>query len=204
MPAINKNFIIDEDNDIANITDGGLDIAISSAGSVASYSGDAILTTNYSDDYTFKGRRFICNGVEDIATGTSVYYLFNLSAVETDGSVFILPLRAKSSEEEIRIKLYEDTDYTGGTSECIKKVNRKGTYTPNLIITKGATGTTKGDLITEHAIFASSGFFGTTTSATGGSSAPLILDQTKNYLIEISNEGAGTTTVEHDFDIFEL
>ena len=205
MPAINKNYIIDEDNDILNITDGALDTYIASAGVVASNTGKAIVMTTFSDDYGNQGKRFICNDIDTIASEGVVTYLFNLSNVAEGDKVYLLPLQATSDSEEVLMTLYEDTDYAGGTESCLINTNRVINTTPNMVVTKGATGTSKGNQLTQHILFGSIGPGQVLNPAsTGGSSAPMQLDTNKNYIIELENIGTGTTKVEHDFIFFEF
>jgi len=166
-----------------------------------SSSADGLVTTSYSDDNTVRGNSYIFNAIETFAGAGSVNFLVDNSNVPEANAMFILPFVLKSSEETAIIRVYEDTDYTGGTSVTPRNANRNFTDTPNFVVTTGATGSDKGTLIREHAAFATSQG-NVIVSGIGGAIGNTVLNNSKNYLVEIEAEGA--TRIEYDANVFEL
>ena len=190
--------------DTATITDGALQTILSGQSSTT---GNAILTTTYSDDYGVRGCHYICNCVESIAANTTKSILLDLSVISENKQVFILPFTGQSGNEEVRITFYEDTNYSGGTTKRCININRTSDNVKGFTLTEGATGSTKGDILTEHVAFGSSasfGPFGSSTAGTASGSAPLLLDTTLKYLITFENTGDTATTFECNINIFEI
>lgn len=109
----------------------------------------------------------------------------------------------KSSAEQIVMRIYEGTDYTGGDTVSLFNRNRNSANTLQSALTVGATGTDKGTNFITHAVFASS------TGAnirpqSGSSTASVIIDTSKKYLVEIENTEASATDVELSIIIFEI
>ena len=170
----------------------------------ASFSNDAIRITTYEDDYTVRGNAFKRNNVVDLAGSTTINFLIDLSAVPLTDGVFVLPVAIQSSEEEVQFRLYEDTDYSGGTPVQLYNVNRLMADSYNLVVTSASTGTDKGTLIRTHAAFGSSTGAAAQNFGTGGGLEITILNPSKNYLIELENLGTGTTRLEYDATVFEI
>jgi len=168
----------------------------------ASNSFDAMKMTTYADDYIVQGKSFTVNGITTINAETILNFLIKPG---TSVSMFVLPFTIKSQSTYIQVRIYEDTDYTGGTAVSATNRNRISTNTLQATITTGATGSDKGDLIISHAIFGSSLPQGTAYSGAGGSANAFILDSSKKYLVEIENtDGSNSTVVEYNAPIYEI
>ena len=169
----------------------------------ASASGDAMITTSYSDDYAVQGYEWTMNDVIATTGAETITFLINLSQIPEGSGFFLLPIDFKTSEEITDFYIYEDTDYVGGV--VVEPINRNRiTATQkdkNFIITTGATGTTKGTELFHHVAFGSSQGVNISPSG-GGSERALILDTSKNYIAEFVI--SGTTKVEYDVHMFEV
>lgn len=176
---------------------------------VTSNAGDGLIATSYEDDYAVQGYEWTVNAVEDIGATAVLQFLLDFSAVPSTDGIFVLPVMIKSSASEVRFRLYEDTDYSGGTTITPWNRNRAFQQAKNFVITGGVvginapTGTDKGTLLPEHAAFAASQG-NIQNSAIGGTSRPIILDRTKKYLLELENTGGDATTIEYEGLIFQI
>lgn len=163
-----------------------------------STSKDGIITTTYADDGSVEGIGHNMNGIETLTGGQGVNFLIDLSSVPAESYIFVLPIIVTTSLEDVTVKLYENTDYSGGTNHTTFNVNRNISNNRNFVITKNATGATKGTAIRQR--FISANFF---HSGTKESITFLIFNTSMNYLFEIVNSGSITTTVTYDALIFE-
>ncbi len=164
-------------------------------------SGKGLIATTYHDDYITKGRKYSIESVATIPAETAVNFLLNLSAVESDYGIYVLPIEVSSESENIVIRIYEETDYSAGTVIPLRNVNRTKSDTTKSIVTSGATGSDKGLLFRTHEVFASSQ--GNVTNSGSGGGSAIILDTNKNYLVELENTGNGSTKIDYSFSIFE-
>lgn len=159
---------------------------------------NGLVTTTYADDGIVSGVGHAVAGSVDITAGTTINFLVDLSSVDADKYVFSLPVRITSGSQDVDMKVYEGTDYAGGSAVSTFNPNRNASDTKQTVITSGATGTVKGTQFIHRHAFASN-----QSSGSANSYSFLILDKTKNYLIELTNEGASTTTVDYETMIFE-
>ena len=170
---------------------------------VLSFSKNAIKATTYLDDYIIQGFVFSLSAVQTLNASATINFL--LTPISTGYSVIMPPFDIKSSATYVKILIYEDTNYTGGTAvTSLINRNRTSTNTFKSTLTTGATGASKGNLLITHAIFASDSPAGSAVSASAGSSIPLILSPAKKYLVEIANQEAVTTNIEIDVLIPEI
>ena len=169
---------------------------------VSSTTGGAIITTDCPTDYIVRGRSISCNAIIEIDRGTIANFLLDMTNVPVTDGVIVLPISFQSKSSDVRLKIYEDTDYTGSTSfSCINN-NRLSTFAPDFTINRNVTGSYKGVLLKERIAFAATQ--GNVTTS-GGSIAGklLILDTTKKYLLELENTGTADTIVEYNLNIFQ-
>lgn len=204
MPKIYTTKITDAEEDILNIDDGSLEANLSKQ---SSFSGDAVLTTNYEDDYTVRGNKFHRSEIVTTTQAENFFFLLDMSSVPSENSIFVLPFIIQSKEADVEVYIYRDTDYTSIDATEIQFYNCNENISDDydFVITSGTSanysGTNKGTTIRHHIAFASSqGFY--TGSGSGGSSDPIILDTSKNYLVEFVVSGA--TRIEYDADLFQL
>ena len=168
----------------------------------ASFSKNAIITTNYRDDYIVRGNSFANEATRTVLAGTE-FFVLDMSACDCI-SVFKLPINLNPSTGTVIVNLYEGTDYTAGTTEVLTLINRNrlSSATAGTVLALNDTvGTTKGTLLL-------STLFGTDAkpqSAGGGfgaSANALILDPTKKYLFEVTYSDA--CTIGYNMEIVEL
>lgn len=169
-----------------------------------SNSKDALISTTYEDDYTARGLKYVIANTFTITAGATANFLLDLSGMPAGKTVFSLPLTILSSAEEVQIRIYEGTDYAGGTVATCYNSNRMATDTYDFMITTGATGTDKGTLFKNYVAYGSSGFFGSTATGKGYGSSATILNPTKKYLLELENMGAGDTNVSYIANLFQV
>lgn len=168
----------------------------------ASTAGTGIIATNYQDDYTVRGNHYLVNKVVEMTSEQTFDFLIDLSDLTEANQFIVLPFSLISTKEEVRVRVYENTGYTGGIASEALRVNRAVEREHIFKLTVGATGTDKGTLIREHIIAASSQ--GSNINPTlGGASSITILNPKYNYLVEVENMAAATTTIEYNADIFE-
>jgi hypothetical protein len=159
--------------------------------------GKAYIMTTYANDGSVQGIGHNLNNVIIIPATTTINFLMDLSSV-VDKYVFILPMIFNTSSESVDVRVYENTDYTGGTSVPTYNVNRNMSDTTQFVITSGATGVSKGTKFRHNHI--------TANKYSGGESKPvsfIILNNSYNYLVEIENASNNHTYVEYDVTIFE-
>ena len=171
---------------------------------VNSNAGNGLITTSYAEDALNKGQEWYAGAVVDLASEGILNFLLDFSEVPANREIRIFARNVSSSEEEIRFRIFRDTDYTGG--DAVTVFNRN-TITAeqdekNFVITSGATGTDKGTQYPELVAFASNSFLGGNNP--GALSVNILkLDTSVNWLLEIENVGTGTTTVFYEGIIFE-
>lgn len=169
---------------------------------ILAFTKNGIVATTYADDSIVRGAAFSRSDVIDLPASGTVSFLFDATAFVDEYVYFVPPIYFKSSETEVNLIVYEDTDYAGGTIVPVYDRNRRSGNTISANLTVGATGTDKGTPIIKHAAFAASQG-NVQNSASGGSVNPIILDSAKAYLIELENIEASATRVEYDVTVFE-
>ena len=163
-----------------------------------SYNKTGVVSTTYSDNGVVKGIARLINASTTIGSSATINFLLDLSANDESVWVFALPIGITTSSQTIELRVYEDTDYSGGSSVTVVNPNRRSNSTINMVVKAGATGSDKGNLlITKHA-FANFLISGQTEPYSF-----IILDNTKKYLVEIENQGGTSTTVDYSSLLFE-
>ena len=164
---------------------------------------DGYVTTSYADDNRVRGNAYMANDVFDLPGGATVAFALDPSALNETEGVFILPVNLQSSAEEIRYKIYEADNYTGGVVKQYYNANRNASDSYDFIVYQGVTGYETAVVLQIHSVFASSQGANESASS-GGSSNALILNNAKVYIFEVENLGTGTTTVEYDTTIYQI
>lgn len=173
---------------------------------VNSFSEDGIITTTYANDYSTRGNNFMFVNTASIAGETTVNFLIDLSSVPSDNTIFVETISLISSASEVSMCIYEGADYTGGTTVTGYNANRNVSDSYNFVVTTGATdsGSGKGTLIRKKSAFGSTGVAHTTAGGTAIDDKFVILNNTKKYLIELTNEGTDATKVSYSVNTFEI
>ena len=188
----------------ANVTEGAMEVNLPNQSSI---SGDAVLTTNYEDDYTVRGDKFHRSEVLEITGASTFYFLLDMSQVPVDNHVFVLPFAIQSKSEDVDVYLYRDTSFTANTATEVPFYNCNENVSDDydFVITTGDladfNNTTEGILIRHYVAFANAQG-NVVDSGAGGSSDPLILNTSYNYLIKFVT--AGTTRIAYDADLFQF
>ena len=170
------------------------------------FDGKGIVTASFEDDYITRGNRFEFTGKISLGASGSQKFLVDLSSVPKGKFIYVTPVVFESSATEVDFILYEDTDYTGGTSVTGYNRNRNFGDTYNFVVTTGATGSDKGTAILTRTAFGSTAAPGLgSTSRSGVATAAIVLDTSKNYLVEFVNIDTGTATkVTFDEAVYEV
>jgi hypothetical protein len=173
-----------------------------------SYSGDAVLTTTYADDFTTRGASFLFEKNITIASGGTALVLFDYTTYEPTkeqiGQVFIFPPTFGTTAGPVKVNLYRDTNYTGGTEfNAVNPNTLVAKSTSGTTLTIGPTGTTKGTLAMEYLVGEQS--HGNVSG--GGSTAGLsffVRDNTKKSLVEIVNLAGAEITFHYGQIFYEI
>lgn len=163
----------------------------------ASYSEDAVLTTNYLDDYIVRGNVFVIGIAQDFTADTPVYFTSEFNSPTINAS-FLLPISVTPTSGYLTLTLYEDTDYTGGTAVEPYNRNRTSSNTPEIEVNVNATGAIEGTALFTRV-------YGTAAKGTapGGGSGisanAFIFDLNKRYLYELTCSESGLVGIEAEF-----
>jgi hypothetical protein len=137
-----------------------------------SFSQDAVLTTNYADDYLVRGYGAEIHRRIPIAVGTQ-YFVLDFSLCTSD-VIFTLPLNGYCSANQIYVDTYLIDSYTGGTEIPHAKPNQVLDITSQAVFKTGITPTgTGGDELRQY-IFGTQGQGNVRGGGTGSSAAPKI------------------------------
>ena len=166
-----------------------------------SVSKDAILMTSYTDNFASMGERFTYRRVLSFGAAEIQNILIDMSAMSEKKEFTLSPIIGSASEDMVEARVYEGTDYTGGTSLQFYNANRNYGDRYDTVITTGATGTVKGTNIREI-LFPGNSSGKNIRPASNNSLVSLILDRTQKYLIEL--ESANTTDFELNIDFYEV
>lgn len=167
--------------------------------SVSSFSGDALLTTTYLDDYIVRGNIFTIGISQDLTQDTPIYFTSEILGVPSIKALLLLPILINPTEGYVELNIYEDTDYTGGATIVPTNRNRGSSITNEVSINVGATGADKGTLLSLSNVF---GVAGTNQSAGGGQSSTsnaIVLDLNKRYLYELTASETGLVGITAEF-----
>ena len=149
-----------------------------------SYDDDAVLTTNYLDDYIVQGKAFIVQEVFDVVADTPLYIY--TSYANTKGEVFFIPPIVKSISGYVESEFfYNPTGVSGGTALSLVNKDFNSDKVTNISSISGvslAGEGTPGNLRTLYGISAQGSFSG------GGESAfavtPFVINKNSTYLLK--------------------
>jgi len=173
-----------------------------------SYSGDALLTTGYGDDFTTRGNAFLFETNIIILSGGTAYVLFDYTTFVPlpgqIGQVFIYPPTFQTTAGPVTIQLYRDTEYTGGTPIVVSN--------PNTLVQKkvagttiavGPTGSVKGTVGPSYLVGGASQGNQNGAGSTSGLSF-FIRDNKKKSLVEIVNSSGSSITFHYGQILYEI
>ena len=180
--------------DIRNNANGNVNVF---NGLSASY--DGFIATAYADDYIVRGNGFKANDVLQLSAGQTLAFAVDLSAVDADKTLFVLPVSVQSSSEIVLLTIYEATSYTGGTVKQYYNANRNVSDTYSFVVKQGVTGYETTKPIEKHAAL------GTGKSSSGVNTTNATIYNSNNvYIYELLNTGNGSTYVTYDTTIYEV
>lgn len=173
----------------------------------ASISQDALLVTTYADDYTVRGNHFLWNKRQTL-TGSEVQtYLLDMTDADEAGKIFFVqPFSLVSESTKVTIKLFEGATVSEKGTEVedeVYNINRTSDIEPLTVLYSEPTVTDYGTELRDHVAFGSS----QGVNASPGVADAIninILDTSKLYIIEITNEESSATDTESNVSFFEI
>lgn len=169
-----------------------------------SFSGDAILAANYTDDSISRGFGYQCRRVTTISNVGTYKFVFDLSAVSYNKGVFVLPLHLAATGGPALVKVYSITSYSGGTVYPSCYLNNVHRIAPQAVIKHGITSSdTAGDDLKEY-IIGSDGTPATARSGGAAGAVPTVFPPGPVICMEVDNNYSGDIQFAADIVWFEV
>ena len=170
----------------------------------ASFSADAILTTEYATDSIFKGVEFLIQKNFTIAASGTLLILIDFTTYTgIDRTVVIKPASYCTTYGPVLVNIYRGTDYSGGTQIYAYNLNTKVGGTSKTTLTSGPTGSVKGTVTQEFVVG-----YGSTNQSSGGGSMKtdtlIVRDNKTKTLIEVINNSGTEITFNFLQEFFEI
>lgn len=167
-----------------------------------SFSGDAVLTTTYQDDYITRGNGFQVKKRIALTSGQTLYLEFDIS--KHAGVVYSLPIEFSTGGGLVFVDTYNADSSTGGTVLAVPiNVNGLSTKTSDTTIKTGVTVTGTPTNVREYIV----GTLSTNQSSGGGPAQegiPKILNNAKPLYFKIVNQESAAVTLNIGFTFYEL
>ena len=167
----------------------------------------AFRITTYKDDYTVSGDAFVFEKNFTIGTDpASLYILIDYTTYNPfgEGRVYALPPVFSSTAGAVKVNVYRDTNYTGGTKfDAVNPNTLHPKKTSDTTFTYGATGSDKGTTVLNYLIGSSATPLFSGGSSVSGSSF-FIRPNTSKTLVEILNESGESITFHYGQVFFEI
>jgi len=169
----------------------------------SSFSKDAVLTTDYENDYIVRGMAFEVQRRISLSSGQTLYLEFDITKA-VGKMIFSLPFKAISNGGNVFIDTYEADSSTGGT--VLMTPNNLNALSSNVALTTVKTGVTPTGTATGLREYSTGSK--TTNQAAGGGSAGTgfakILDNSKPLYFKFVNQETDTVTIDFGFVWYEL
>jgi len=170
----------------------------------ASYSGDALLVTDYAMDGIFQGFEYLIQKNFTIAASGTLNILVDYTTYTgLNKRVIIKPATYTTTYGPVLVSITRGTDYSGGTPIPAYNLNTIIGGISKTTFTHGATGTEKGTVTQEFII----GYGSTNQSSGGGTGTTdvlIIRGNTGKTLIEIMNNSGNEITFNFLQELFEI
>lgn len=185
----------------------GRSIQNSGTKGIVSYSADAIMTTNYEDDYTVRGYCFSIQQNITLTASSTSYVAIDFQGV-SDKLVFVSALAGSADGGPVYITSQYSEDsgcYTGGTAFNILNENFASSNTPEAVCKYGVTKVTADKTYSDGRELLI-GEAGNPVTARGGGGSLLtgINQQGKCFVYEIVNGKASDVVMNVLFKWFEI
>lgn len=169
-----------------------------------SFSGDAFLTANYTDDSISRGYGYQCRRVLTIPNTGTYKIVFDARGVASNKGVFILPIHMYATGGPCLIKTYSIASYTGGTQFPSNYINYTNRIAPGGVIKHGITSTdTPGDDLREY-LLGADGTPATSRAGEAHGAVPIVLPKNAVMIMEIDNNYSGDVQFLADILWFEV
>lgn len=170
---------------------------------------DAVLTTTYADDYTTRGKSFLVEKNISILNGATAYMLIDYTTYIPSpgeaGLVFVFPPVFATTSGPVKINVYRETGYSGGTPFDVANPN---TIAPKKVsgttFTIGATGSNKGTIALEYVAGGGTGGVGNAMPGSTNGLSFFIRNNTKKTLVEIVNLANSDITFHYGQILYEI
>lgn len=163
---------------------------------------DAILTTDYRDNYIARGQCFGISKNFAVNSGATKTFLLDPTAYK-GFAIVTFPLKYHVTSGYVQVYISVDSDYSGGTALSLTNRNNMSNITAVTKINQDATGNNIGTVISEDLI----GFKHTNQISGGGNNAafePFWLRTDKKYLIRFVNQSGENIELNIKFILFEI
>lgn len=171
-----------------------------------SSSGDAALTTTYTDDYIIRGRGLnIQRRFASIAAAATYKLVFDFSAISATKMIFMLPLAFSATGGPVYIKTYKLTTYTGGTAIPLINLNNFSEYTALTVFKHGIASTdVAGDDLREYELGATGNPQQVNRAGSATGASPVIFKGGQKLCIEIVNNYSAAINLTLGAVLYEL
>jgi len=169
------------------------------------YAGDAVLTTDYTANYTTKGVGFQVHKRITISGNQTLYVVLDALATAASGMfLYSLPIMISPNQGNIFVDTYNVDSYTGGTSLGTPiNINELSSIKALSFIKSGVTVSGTITNLREYTIGAP-----LTNQSSGGGVMPIgiskILDNRKPIIAKIMNQENSVLTLDFNFVWFEI
>lgn len=172
-------------------------------GQILSYSKDAILSTNYLDDYIVRGDVFGLSQILTIGAGVTLKLIVDFTAIEATRFPFVVPLTFVSSGPYFKIHTYNITNYTGGDILPLINSNELSAKTAQTVVKSGITSTDVAGNDKRSYIVGAGGNPASSRGGGGGAANILVINRTDKKCIEITNTGNASADIQVAFVVIE-
>ena len=166
--------------------------------------GDAILTTDYVQDYIARGMCWTCSGLEEIGKGDSLFLTVDPTALPALNHVFVLvPPRFWVDDGRVDVITYFGSVYTPGTPiGCFNRAPENQPYSFGIEVTLNPTIT---DVGTPFYTFPVGGSGKTNRGGGGGDEVlPFFVARNQRYIYEFRNRSNAAVDFWFRGDLLEV
>lgn len=166
-----------------------------------SFSQDAIIATDYAQDYIVRGRAFQIRKRITIPGEETLYMEFDLT--KATGPIFTLPVLCSTAGGAVFLDTYNADSSTGGTALPVLKLNTSSDNLPKITVKSGVTVSGTPENVREYII----GTLSTNQSSGGGlisDETPKVWANDKPLYFKFMNQETGPVVLNVGFVWFEL
>lgn len=160
-----------------------------------SFSQDALLTTDYANDFIVRGFAYNIERSITLAGNSSINFLLTPA---NGKNIIFFPISIEAKDSDVKLSLYEGTNYAGGSILTPYNLNRLSPNAAEVSVRSGASGSNLGDLLLERCSFAERKSSGSMIEG-----HITILDSSKKYLVILENMTATEAKISYSALFYE-